>query len=280
MDKQQEENFECDKQVWALKPMNCPGHCLMYKSKNRSYRDLPLRFAEFGVLHRNESHGSLTGLTRVRRFQQDDAHIFCTPEQIEKEITNNLEFFRDVYGVFGFQFTLNLSTRPKDKFLGTIEMWDNAENALKRVLDAFGFKWNIKEGDGAFYGPKIDVTVHDAMGRSHQCATVQLDFNLPIRFDLEFDSEKEGEKRRPVIVHRAIYGSLERFIAILCEHTAGKWPFWLSPRQVMICSVSPSFDQYCNIVKQRLYDSGFEAEVDSGDKTIMKKSPTIPTRPI
>jgi len=263
--------FDCDKQLFALKPMNCPGHCLMYKSKNRSYRDLPIRFAEFGVLHRNEVHGSLTGLTRVRRFQQDDCHIFCTPEQIGQEITNNLDFLREVYGIFGFQFSLALSTRPKEKYLGTIEMWDNAENALRNVLDAFGSTWTIKEGDGAFYGPKIDISVQDAMDRSHQCATIQLDFNLPIRFELEFDSEKEGEKGRPVIVHRAVYGSLERFIAILCEHTAGKWPFWLSPRQIMICTISQAFENYALSVKQKLFDAGFEPELDIGDRTVMKK---------
>jgi threonyl-tRNA synthetase len=263
--------FECDKQQFALKPMNCPGHCLMYKSKIRSYRDLPIRFAEFGVLHRNELHGALTGLTRVRRFQQDDCHIFCTPEQIEQEISGNLDFLREVYGVFGFTFTLSLSTRPKEKFLGTVEMWDNAENALKSVLINFGSEWNIKEGDGAFYGPKIDIQVQDAMARNHQCATIQLDFNLPIRFELEYDSEKEGEKGRPVIVHRAIYGSFERFIAILCEHTFGKWPFWISPRQIMICTINNSVENYAQLVRQRLHDEGFETEVDTSDKTIQKK---------
>jgi len=272
--------FDCDKQQFALKPMNCPGHCLMFKSIHRSYRELPLRFAEFGVLHRNEVHGSLTGLTRVRRFQQDDCHIFCAPNQIEQEISSNLDFLREVYGIFGFTFTLSLSTRPKEKFLGTVEMWDNAENALRRVLEKFGSPFNIKDGDGAFYGPKIDIQVQDAMERSHQCATIQLDFNLPIRFELEFDTEKEGEKGTPVIVHRAVYGSLERFIAVLCEHLAGKWPFWLSPRQIMICTIKPSHENYGLLVKQKLHDAGFDPELDSSDKTIMKKSQTTSIGPI
>jgi len=263
--------FECDKQIWALKPMNCPGHCLMFKSRSRSYRELPLRFAEFGVLHRNEIHGALTGLTRVRRFQQDDAHIFCRPDQINQEISNALEFLKDVYGIFGFQFTLVLSTRP-EKYLGTVEIWDNAEKALELSLNDFSpTSWTVNPGDGAFYGPKIDIKVLDAMGRSHQCATIQLDFNLPQRFDLEFDSDVEGEKIRPVIIHRAIYGSLERFIAILIEHTGGKWPFWLSPRQIMICTISQAQEQYAERVRQILYEEGFDAEVDSSDLKIQKK---------
>jgi threonyl-tRNA synthetase len=264
--------FKCDEQIFALKPMNCPGHCLAYKSLHRSYRELPLRFAEFGVLHRNELHGALTGLTRVRRFQQDDCHIFCRHDQINTEISNALEFLKSVYGVFGFEFNLELSTRPKDKYLGTLEMWDNAEKSLETALKNFcGDKWKLNPGDGAFYGPKIDIHVLDVMKRSHQCATIQLDFNLPERFELEYDAESEGKRIRPVIIHRAIYGSFERFIGILIEHTGGKWPFWLSPRQVMICTINPSQEGYAEKVKRELFEQGFDPEVDATDGTISKK---------
>jgi len=239
--------------------------------KKRSYRDLPLRFAEFGVLHRNEEHGSLTGLTRVRRFQQDDCHIFCTHEQIEQEMMSNLDFLKEVYGIFGLKFSLYLSTRPKDKFLGSQEMWDNAENALKKILSSFVSDWKYKDGDGAFYGPKIDIYVEDALGRSYQCATMQLDFNLPERFKLEYDSEVEGVKKTPVIIHRAVLGSIERSIAILCEHTGGKWPFWINPRQIMICTIAPDFDNYALKVKQKLFNAGFDPDVDLSDKTISYK---------
>jgi threonyl-tRNA synthetase len=265
-------SFKCDEQTFCLKPMNCPGHCLAYKALHRSYRELPLRFAEFGVLHRNELHGALTGLTRVRRFQQDDCHIFCRPDQIVTEISNALEFLRSVYGVFGFDFTLELSTRPKEKFLGTLEMWENAEKSLENALKIFcGDNWKLNPGDGAFYGPKIDIHVLDVMKRSHQCATIQLDFNLPERFDLEFDAESEGKRIRPVIIHRAIYGSLERFIGILIEHTGGKWPLWLSPRQVMICTIRKDVESYAEKVKQTLFEAGFDVEMDSSDLTINKK---------
>jgi len=252
--------------------MNCPGHCLMFKSRARSYRELPIRFADFGVLHRNEIHGALTGLTRVRRFQQDDAHIFCRHDQINEEISNALEFLKCVYGIFGFEFRLELSTRPKEKYLGTLEVWENAEKALEIALKNFcGDNWKLNPGDGAFYGPKIDIHVLDAMKRSHQCATIQLDFNLPERFGLEFDSEEEGKRGRPVIIHRAIYGSLERFIGMLIEHTAGKWPLWLSPRQIMVCTINPSQEAYAEKIKKELFDAGFDVEHDASDDTISKK---------
>lgn len=263
-------SFDVEKEKFALKPMNCPGHCLMFDHRNRSWRELPLRYADFGVLHRNELSGALTGLTRVRRFQQDDAHIFCAPDQIKSEITGCLDFLQSVYGKFGFTFDLVLSTRP-EKFLGEIEVWNEAEKALSDSLDEFGVKWSLNPGDGAFYGPKIDITIKDALKRSHQCATIQLDFQLPIRFDLGFVSET-GEKRRPVIIHRAILGSVERMIAILTENCAGKWPFWISPRQVMVVPVGPSHDDYANKVRDRLHDAGFmsESDTDAGD-TMNKK---------
>lgn len=250
--------------------MNCPGHCLMFSHTSRSWRELPLRMADFGVLHRNELSGALTGLTRVRRFQQDDAHIFCTPEMIKDEISNCLEFLSAVYETFGFDFVLKLSTRP-EKFMGEIEMWDKAESQLKESLDKYGKEWKLNPGDGAFYGPKIDITVTDALRRQHQCATIQLDFQLPNRFDLHYVSES-GEKKRPVIIHRAILGSVERMIAILTESYGGKWPFWLSPRQCMVVPVAPPFDDYAKSVKKQLYEAGFEADydVDPGD-TMNKK---------
>lgn len=178
-------SFEVEKDVFAMKPMNCPGHCLMFDNRTRSWRELPLRYADFGVLHRNELSGALTGLTRVRRFQQDDAHIFCAVEQIKDEMIGALDFLRSVYEVFGFTFQLVLSTRP-EKYLGDIAMWDEAEKALEESLNLFGLPWKLNPGDGAFYGPKIDITIQDALKRSHQCATIQLDFQLPIRFNLSY----------------------------------------------------------------------------------------------
>ena len=213
--------FEQDKEVFGLKPMNCPGHCLIFDSEIRSWRDLPLRMADFGVLHRNELSGALSGLTRVRRFQQDDAHIFCRLDQIGEEMRQCLDFLSSVYSHFGFTFELNLSTRPEG-YLGELETWNNAEKALEDALNASGLKWKLNPGDGAFYGPKIDITIKDALQRSHQCATIQLDFQLPIRFKLGYTGQ-DGEKTKPVIIHRAILGSIERFIAILTENFAGKW---------------------------------------------------------
>jgi threonyl-tRNA synthetase len=263
--------FEVDKQNYALKPMNCPGHCLMFAHRTRSHRELPLRLADFGVLHRNELHGALTGLTRVRRFQQDDCHIFCTKEQISQELCNEIDFMQSLYGKFGFKFTLELSTRP-EKYLGDLEIWNNAEKVLAETLNArFGEgKWQLNPGDGAFYGPKIDIHIHDAIGRSHQCATIQLDFNLPNRFNLHFVNEK-NELERPIIIHRAMYGSIERFMAILIEHTAGKWPFWLSPRQIIVLPISQQQLEYAQKVKTILFDAGYFVDVDDTDHTISRK---------
>ncbi|XP_050656019.1 threonine--tRNA ligase 2, cytoplasmic isoform X4 [Macaca thibetana thibetana] len=213
--------FEIEKDTFALKPMNCPGHCLMFAHRPRSWREMPMRFADFGVLHRNELSGTLSGLTRVRRFQQDDAHIFCTVEQIEEEIKGCLQFLQSVYSTFGFSFQLNLSTRPEN-FLGEIEMWNEAEKQLQNSLMEFGEPWKMNPGDGAFYGPKIDIKIKDAIGRYHQCATIQLDFQLPIRFNLTYVSKDGDDKKRPVIIHRAILGSVERMIAILSENYGGK----------------------------------------------------------
>ncbi|CAH1997183.1 unnamed protein product [Acanthoscelides obtectus] len=281
-------SFDVEKDKFALKPMNCPGHCLIFDNRVRSWRELPLRLADFGVLHRNELSGALTGLTRVRRFQQDDAHIFCAAEQVKQEMAGCLDFLKRVYGVFGFKFDLCLSTRP-EKYMGDIAIWDSAEEALKESLDAFGQPWRLNPGDGAFYGPKIDITIQDALKRSHQCATIQLDFQLPIRFSLSYlvnittysfhhcfyvtvdISNNNNNLFTSITNHRAVYGSVERMIAILTESFAGKWPFWLSPRQVMIVPVGPMFDDYAEQVKQKLYDAGFMVEVDTDPGDTMNK---------
>ncbi|KAI1821145.1 threonyl-tRNA synthetase [Xylaria intraflava] len=243
---------------YGLKPMNCPGHCLIFASRRRTYRDLPIRYADFSPLHRNEISGALTGLTRVRRFHQDDGHIFCRPSQIEEEIRKTLDFVRVVYSTFRLgSYRLTLSTRPEDQYMGSAEEWDAAEGALTRALDASGQAWSVNKGDGAFYGPKIDIILRDAYGKEHQTATIQLDFQLPKRFELGYvapapDYERRGETTAdpdalaesglvaPVLIHRAVLGSVERLMALLIEHYDGKWPFWLNPRQVMIATVNDS----------------------------------------
>uniref|UniRef100_A0A8D0CJ09 threonine--tRNA ligase n=1 Tax=Scleropages formosus TaxID=113540 RepID=A0A8D0CJ09_SCLFO len=262
-------SFPVEQDIFALKPMNCPGHCLMFSHRPRSWRELPLRLADFGVLHRNELSGTLTGLTRVRRFQQDDAHIFCTMEQIKTEMKGCLDFLRSVYDVFEFSFQLYLSTRP-EKFLGDIAIWDQAEKQLENSLDEFGEPWKLNPGDGAFYGPKIDIKIKDAIGRYHQCATIQLDFQLPIRFDLTFVGKDGDDKGRPVIIHRAVLGSVERMIAILTENYGGKWPLWLSPRQVMLVPINPSCDDYTKVCKQ-FVEAGFMADVDLDSSCLLNK---------
>ncbi|KAK0528303.1 threonyl-tRNA synthetase [Tilletia horrida] len=292
-----------DKDTFALKPMNCPGHCLMFASRDRSYRDLPMRYAEFGVIHRNEASGALSGLTRVRRFVQDDSHIFCMASQIEEEVTGVFEMLKEVYSKFGFEFRLALSTRP-DNYLGELDTWNEAERRLTAALDKFTpGNWDLNPGDGAFYGPKIDFTIKDAMRRSFQCATLQLDFQLPQRFKLEFrnaaqgsaanpgPAAEEGKEKdakegagaaaapslqtssfeRPVMIHRAILGSFERFIGILTEHYAGKWPFWLSPRQVIIIPVTKGVYDYAEEVRKTLWDAGLFTDVDVSENTLPKK---------
>ncbi|XP_037688812.1 threonine--tRNA ligase 2, cytoplasmic [Choloepus didactylus] len=262
--------FDIEKDTFALKPMNCPGHCLMFAHRPRSWREMPMRLADFGVLHRNELSGTLSGLTRVRRFQQDDAHIFCTVEQIEEEIKGCLQFLQHVYTTFGFSFQLNLSTRPEN-FLGEIEIWDQAEKQLQNSLMEFGKPWKMNPGDGAFYGPKIDIKIKDAIGRYHQCATIQLDFQLPIRFHLTYVSKDGDDKKRPVIIHRAILGSVERMIAILSENYGGKWPFWLSPRQVMVIPVGPTCEKYALQVSNEFFEEGFMADVDLDHSCTLNK---------
>mmetsp|Transcript_15794 Transcript_15794/g.46666 ORF Transcript_15794/g.46666 Transcript_15794/m.46666 type:complete len:434 (+) Transcript_15794:1567-2868(+) len=261
--------FEVEKAEFGLKPMNCPGHCLMFAHRTRSYRELPLRYADFGVLHRNEYSGALQGLTRVRRFQQDDAHIFCRPAQVLQEVQTFLKILGEVYATFGLTYSMALSTRPEG-YLGELDLWNQAEDALRAALESTGQQWTINEGDGAFYGPKIDICVFDALKRRFQCATVQLDFQLPIRFKLEYQSE-EGRMERPVIVHRAILGSVERMFAILTEHYAGKWPLWLNPCQVCIVPITDSVYEFADGVRARLRAQHFFCEVDTSNNKMQKK---------
>ena len=227
---------QIDEQEYAIKPMNCPGGMLVYKSKPHSYRELPMRVAELGLVHRHELSGALHGLMRVRCFTQDDAHIFMTPEQIEHEIISVMELIDKFYSTFGFKYHIELSTRPDDS-LGTDEQWERATNGLKNALDTIGKKYKINEGDGAFYGPKIDFHLEDCLGRTWQCGTIQLDFQMPERFDLTYIGE-DGEKHRPVMIHRVVLGSIERFIGILTEHFAGAFPLWLAPEQVRVLPIS------------------------------------------
>jgi len=255
-----------DDMDYAVKPMNCPGAMLVFKSKPRSYRDLPIRMGELGLVHRHEKSGTLLGMMRVRAFTQDDAHLFMTPDQMADEISGIVRLIDDLYRGFGFQFRVELSTRPENA-MGAIEDWDRAEEVLKNVLDDLGAAYTINEGDGAFYGPKIDFHIRDTIGRSWQCGTVQLDFQMPQRFELEYTGP-DGEKHRPIVVHRVAYGALERFMAILIEHFAGKFPFWLSPDQVRVLTISQHNTSYAQTVVSRLKDQGLRVELDARDEKI------------
>lgn len=249
-----------DEVNYALKPMNCPGHMLIYKDTLHSYRELPIRIAEFGQVHRHELSGALNGMLRVRTFCQDDAHIFVRPDQIESEIKNIFELIGKIYNTFGFPFSVELSTMPEDH-LGSLEMWQHAEAALSRVLNDIGMPFTINEGDGAFYGPKIDFHIKDAIGRSHQCATIQLDYQMPEKFDLTYVDEN-NEKVRPVVIHRAIYGSLDRFIGILIEHFAGAFPAWLAPVQVELIPVADVHKDFVAKLAHDLKMAGIRAHAD------------------
>ncbi|MFD3450115.1 threonine--tRNA ligase [Microbacteriaceae bacterium 4G12] len=252
---------EVDHGTFALKPMNCPGHMLMFRNKLHSYRDLPIRMAEFGQVHRHEFSGALNGLLRVRTFCQDDAHIFVTPEQIENEIKEVIHLIDYVYRTFGFQYEVELSTRPENS-MGDDELWNKAEGALQNVLEQLNFPYKVNEGDGAFYGPKIDFHIKDALNRSHQCATVQLDFQMPEKFNLHYINEK-NEKQRPVVIHRAVFGSIDRFFGILIEHFAGAFPTWLAPVQAKIIPVSVEVhEQYAKELEEMLKDAGVRVELD------------------
>ena len=255
-----------DETDFAIKPMNCPGGVLVYKSEPHSYRDLPLRLGELGLVHRHEKSGELGGLMRVRSFTQDDAHIFMTPEQIKSEIKGVVSLIDKVYKVFNFNYHVELSTRP-DNSIGSDEDWEMATQALKDALDELGKDYVINEGDGAFYGPKIDFHLADAIGRTWQCGTIQLDFQLPQRFELEYTGE-DGEKHRPIMLHRVIYGSIDRFMGILIEHFAGAFPLWLAPEQVRVLSLTERNNDYAEKIKKQLFDLGFRAEVDTRNEKI------------
>ena len=249
-----------DEQDFAIKPMNCPGSMLYYQSKPHSYRDFPMRVAELGRVHRHELSGALHGLMRVRAFTQDDAHIFMLPEQIKDEIKGVVKLIDRVYKTFGFEYHLELSTRPEDS-MGTDEEWETAENGLREALEELNLPYILNEGDGAFYGPKIDFHLKDCLGRTWQCGTIQLDMQLPQRFDISYVGQ-DGEKHRPVMIHRVALGSIERFIGILIEQYAGKFPVWLAPTQVKILPISDKYMDYANEVKKALFDAGIRVEMD------------------
>ena len=251
---------------YGIKPMNCPGGMIVYKSKMHSYRDLPIRAGELGLVHRHEKSGELNGLFRVRCFTQDDAHIFCLPEQIEEEIKGVISLVDEVYSKFGFNYTIELSTRPEDS-MGSDELWEMAEGALAKVLKDLGKEYELNEGDGAFYGPKIDFHIKDCLGRDWQCGTIQLDFQMPERFDLTYIGE-DGEKHRPVMLHRVIFGSIERFIGIITEHFAGAFPTWLAPVQIQILPISEKHVEYAKKLKEDFESAGMRAEIDDRDEKI------------
>ncbi|MDR7318427.1 threonine--tRNA ligase [Brevibacillus nitrificans] len=257
---------EVDNATYALKPMNCPGHMLMYKNAMHSYRDLPIRYSEFGQVHRHEYSGALNGMLRVRTFCQDDAHVFARPDQIENEIKGMIRLIDSIYKVFGFEYSVALSTRPEDS-MGSDELWETAESALKKVLEESGMPYDIKEGDGAFYGPKIDFQITDALKRRHQCGTIQLDFQMPEKFDLTYVGQ-DNEKHRPVVLHRAMYGSMERFIGILIEHYAGAFPVWLTPIQARLMNISEVHIPYAEKVKEQLQQAGIRVELDARNEKI------------
>ena len=246
--------------------MNCPGGMLVYKTEPRSYRDIPIRMGELGLVHRHEKSGTLHGLFRVRCFTQDDAHIFMRPDQVEQEIEGVVRLIDEVYSKFGFKYHVELSTRPEDS-MGTDEEWEMATNALINALNTMGLEYAVNEGDGAFYGPKIDFHLEDCLGRTWQCGTIQLDFQMPQRFELEYTGS-DGDKHRPIMLHRVIFGSIERFIGILTEHYAGRFPVWLAPVQVRVLSVSEKSFDYASQVAAKLKSSGIRMELDNSDNKI------------
>ncbi|MGJ3195611.1 threonine--tRNA ligase [Peribacillus castrilensis] len=257
---------EVDQTKFAMKPMNCPGHMLIFKNSLYSYRDLPIRMAEFGQVHRHEYSGALNGMLRVRTFCQDDAHIYVRQDQIESEIKQVFHLIDKVYRTFGFEYSVELSTRPEDS-MGDDSLWEASETALKNVLESIGIQYQVNEGDGAFYGPKIDFHIKDALKRSHQCATIQLDFQMPDKFDLTYIDEN-NEKVRPVVIHRAIFGSIDRFFGILIEHFAGAFPVWLAPVQVQIIPVSQVHLDYCLQVQKALKNHGIRVKIDDRNEKL------------
>lgn len=264
------EDDESNKELFYLSPMNCPKHCLIFKHRVRSYKEIPLRLADFGTLHRNELSNSLRSLFRTKSFHQDDSHIICSRAQIKSEIDNCIDFLMYIYGIFGFKIDVELSTRPNE-YIGELSLWNEAEKHLADSLNIhFKNHWTKAEFDGAFYGPKIDIHLTDSLGRKHQCATIQLDFNLPIRFELNYVDENQ-QYQTPVIIHRAIYGSFERFIGILCEHYNGKWPFWLNPLGIVVIPLNYSLLDYANEILSKLKEHKFYVNMDNSDDTLNKK---------
>jgi len=270
-DNYRENMYTCviDDEEYAIKPMNCPGGMLLYKTRSYSYRDLPLRAGEVGLVHRHELSGALSGLFRVRSFHQDDAHIFMTPDQIETEVLGVLRLAEQIYNKFGLTFHLELSTRP-EKSIGTDAQWEQATSGLEKALKHYGQEYFINEGDGAFYGPKIDIHIKDALGRTWQCGTVQLDMALPERFDLTYKGQ-DNDKHRPIMIHRVIYGSMERFFGILVEHFAGRFPLWLAPVQAVILPITQDLADHADQVKTDLEAAGIRCEVDHRNETLKKK---------
>ncbi|WP_020585714.1 threonine--tRNA ligase [Desulfobacter curvatus] len=258
-----------DDEEYAIKPMNCPGGMILFKTKSHSYKDLPHRAGEIGLVHRHELSGALSGLFRVRAFHQDDAHIFMTPDQIQDEVLGVLKLAERVYARFGLSFHLELSTRP-EKSIGTDEQWETATNGLRNAMEAYGTEFMINEGDGAFYGPKIDIHIKDALGRTWQCGTIQLDMALPERFDLTYKGA-DNEKHRPIMIHRVIYGSMERFFGILVEHFAGKFPLWLAPVQAVVLPITQDLAPYAKEIRHLLEVHGIRCEVDERSETLKKK---------
>jgi len=251
---------EIDEKDYAIKPMNCPGSILIYKSKMHSYRDLPLRWGELGLVHRHELSGALHGLMRVRSFTQDDAHVYALPSQVKSEIMEIIDLADYIYDIFGFKYNVELSTKPENS-MGTDEQWEIATNGLREALEEKGIEYIVNEGDGAFYGPKIDYHLEDAIGRTWQCGTIQLDFQMPERFDLSY-IDKDNEKKRPVMIHRTILGSIERFMGILIEHYAGKFPAWLAPIQATILPISDKFNDYGYKIKEQMEKKGIRVNID------------------
>ena len=261
--------FEIEKKHYAIKPMNCPGCMLFYKSNSHSYRELPMRVSELGHVHRHEPSGSLNGLFRVRSFHQDDSHIFMRPEDIKNEIFGVLELIEKIYGTFGIEWMLELSTRPEES-IGTDEDWDVATRGLKDALDQYGKPYKINEGDGAFYGPKIDLHIRDALGRNWQCGTIQLDMSLPQKFNLEY-MDSDGIQKQPTMIHRAIFGSVERFFGILVEHFAGRFPLWLSPRQAKLIPVAERHNVYAHDIAKKIEEEDFACAVDDSNESVSRK---------
>nr|NGX54434.1 Threonine--tRNA ligase 2 [Chlamydiota bacterium] len=261
---------EIEERDFAIKPMNCPGGMLYYKTRVHSYREFPLRVGEIGLVHRHEASGALSGLVRVRSFHQDDAHIYMEKEQIEDEIINVIKLVEEIYSTFGLTFELELSTRPEKETIGSDEEWEYTTAALKNALDRTGESYQINEGEGAFYGPKIDVHIRDALGRKWQCSTIQLDMSLPERFNLTYVA-KDGTRQRPIMIHRVIYGSIERFLGILIEHFAGKFPLWLSPRQIRLIPIADRHVDYAHAVAKKLQAHHFRCEIDDSHESVSKK---------